>query len=1502
MRINTLKAIIKTAARGAAVLLVGAGVARAQVTVNLTAAPTSTTLPDGSTVPMWGYFCGATSPACAKLNPSAGGNWSPVVITVPTGQTLTINLTNNLTFNGNNIPTSLTIVGQLGGGLGTSRTTTPSPTHDVQTLTWPASSSDPGDGSNTPPPQGNRVQSFATEVAAGATTGLTWTTPNPGTYLLESGTHPSIQGPMGLYGMVVVTGLSSSTGVTPVTAYPGVTYNADVRVLFSEIDPVQNSAVSAAVNTTGFSETKVWSGQPDHCGNPTSADYLTCYPPAVNYAPRYYLIDGVAFNNQNASASLIPSSPATVILPAGKIALVRMVNAGLRMHVPSIVGAQTGPAPAASGFSLIAEDGNVLPGVRRTQSEVFMAPGKTYDVMVNVPVGATATAAPQALPIFDRALGLSGNAISRDAGMIAYLGINGGTLPISGAAAASASPDTYPSIVSGKTLAISDPALGVLANDINIYGVKVVGATPTGLTLNLDGTFTYTAGTPATFTYCGNGATSGPTCALVTLSAAAIENASGITCAVGTFNSTVATTLSIKPPGVLANCTDAAGYPLNVAASPAPTLSGGTVTVDPSGAFTANVGGAGSYTLNFTPQNAQGTKGALAQATVVFPAATGLTVKLVDNAKNELANQDYRWIIEEDRTFYVDPNCQTNPLPGGCPTVTSQGAPAVFGTNFHTSYMPIVAQGCVGTVSCEDGQSVLDPSTGQHVTAACDIGNGVCRAKTRKDELDPSQVHLDPTKHYYISVLPGDAMDPGHAMGGAQIAPGQTDVNVIVEPQVQPPAKVSAFVYEDDHPLNGEHDASGGVDILSPNEAGLGGFNITIMDLVGMSGDSAGQMTYDEFGQPLSNALAGTIDPSTGFDACPIVANAATGFDGVTGSNGITGMIPVCPTYEADKVTLSPLAGQAVVANMPPGRYGIVATPAADRIARGEEWLQTNTLDGGKDHEAFIKAGEPAYFQEYGPASFHVSIGFANPKHINDHAKNTGHTGICDPAPNGGGLTCTSTVKGQVTGSRLSRPSDERLYGSGSRDTFGYTQCYASLGSSDGADFTFAKCDENGNFTLGNVPAGDWRLTIFDQWNDQIVDGISTPVRVGAATNATLCHGQGTSGTTCDMGEIAVHAWKDNLSTRTFFDVNGDGVSQDTEQGLSFVPTNVRYRDGSISNLNSTDLQGFAGFNEVFPIFNWYVVETDSNRYKNTGTHVINDAGGPADSTTSCSGGFPDCGTSDLMANLANTSEKFSVPTDLRFPGAVYCDNADCSGFSVANGPGSSASSNLSTGRIDPPWVDSYGWQSFMGQNQLLEFGKQPFASGENGGIRGHVVYASTRPFDDPALLLQLTWEPQVPNVTINLYQEGFAADNVTPTLKLVDSTKTSSWDDWAQGFRSDGKPNMNCPGQDPTDPFLYTMLNQPNYLDWYNSQHGGAAVTQIPNSSQYKCYDGMHNWNQLQPAPYDGAYKFPSITSRNPQTGAPVGTTMSIASIAEDAQQHGDGNDGITDRFPVRV
>src|SRR5437016_227689 len=557
MRSVTLRMILKATILGVAALLLTAGGSFGQ-SVTLTAGPTTVKLPDGQVVPMWGYTCSAAAVApatCAASNPNAAGGWSPVVITVPPGN-LTISLTNNLSFvagtGTNNVPTSLMIVGQLGGGLGAAPARTPSPVHSPQDTTWPIAATGP---QFTPPPQLDRVQSFGTEVAAGAPTALTWTGLKSGTYLIESGTHPSIQGPMGLYGVLVVT----DTSVTPAMAYPAgpagtpaaVTYNADVPLVLSEIDPVQNRAVDAAVHTSGFLETRVWSGQPGQCGNPTSTTFGTCYPPAVNYDPRYYLINGVGFDKTNASLSVFATTPATV---TGTV-LVRFVNAGLRMHVPSVVGAQTG-AGLASGFALIAEDGNVLPGIPRVQSEVFLPAGKVYDVMINAPATGTD------LPVFDRQLSLSTNN-QRDGGMQGYINVNGGSVP-SAAGPASATGEIY-YCNAGVTLNVSDPGKGVLANDVKANGaalgtVSLVGG-PTSLAFNSDGTFTYTQPPANTtcggsFTYLVNGTVTA-TATITQCDAGTGCSALGAapTAVADSYTSNVASRLQLAPPGRLANDT-----------------------------------------------------------------------------------------------------------------------------------------------------------------------------------------------------------------------------------------------------------------------------------------------------------------------------------------------------------------------------------------------------------------------------------------------------------------------------------------------------------------------------------------------------------------------------------------------------------------------------------------------------------------------------------------------------------------------------------------------------------------------------------------------------------------------------------------------------------------------------------------------------------------------------------------------------------------------------------
>jgi hypothetical protein len=1560
----------------------------------------------------------------AQYQAGSSATWAPPVITVPAGSSLSITLVNNLSFPvgsltpTTSVPTSLVIVGQLGGGLGTSTAKFPvdsfgrdsSGKLPPQGTTWPGTlgTTNPGDPAFQGPAQAARVRSFGTEVAAAGATlvspqvasgsPLTWGNLRPGTYLIESGTEPSIQGPMGLYGVLVVT----ESDVSGAHMAYGTAFDTAVPLLLSEIDPVQNTEVAQVVQNAGFSDTTVWNGQVGKCGDVTApATAHTCYPPAVNYTPLYYLINGVSFDATNGLASALTAPAAGTQTRV----LLRFVNAGLRMHVPSVVGAP---------MTLVAEDSNKLPGLPRIQNEVFLAAGKTYDVTIQPKQTTAGTYDAATLAVFDRALGVSTNN-QLDGGMQAYIKVAGGAASGVGSTAsnstATANPDSYP-IVLGNPLSISDVAKGVIANDVAVYGVTVM-TPPTAGTLNLNpnGTFSYagfgslgisltsggstyltapvptitggggsgatavatinSAGVVDTVTIVtpGSGYTSAPsvlfptpaggTAATATVSFTptttsdsfvyeangqpAIHATVSLTACTGVclgarpvagsanLTSNIATRLQVTSPGLLAYVTNSSGLPLTATPSTVATTCG-SVTVNPDGSFTATPGATpASCQFNYNVlTSTKLTSASDGVITVNFLKASNLAVNVKD-AKNGVAVVDYRWIIEEDKTFWIDPKCQVNSLtlPLGCPAGTNGpwSTPATpvesLGYNFHTAHMDVVAQGCVGDISCESGQTINGGTP-----TACDIGNGICPTggtKSRKDDLFPSSVHLDPSKRYFISILPGDGVnatiggaggpdgntpfdiatacgpynpsDPrwqpgnlgtisnpttalcGHAMGGAQIpkellASAAPMVDIKLQQTPLPTARIAVFVFQDDNPLNGENDAGGGVDIIAPNEPGLGGFEVKLFDQAGGLGDATGQITYDMFNQPVSNSLAGKIDPITKLDSCPINSRIDTSI-GPSGDR-MVGMIPTCPKFESDNKTPSPLAGQAVIANLYPGLYEVVATPAADRIARGEEWVQTNTLDGGKPHEAFIKPNEPGYFQEFGPGGFHVSIGFANPALIT--AKKTAYCGSTLNA----GAACDNTLTVNVSNNHMSRTPDQRTFSSETYDHYGFTQCYVAIGPADGEDFAFQKCSADGQVTFTGMPGGVFKITVFDQWNDIMLDGL-----VGTLT---IAPGGGTT-----TKEFPVTQWRTNLTTRTFIDTNGDGVSgtydhsgvrctgtdattslptpsgcntnwgsNDTagEPGLALVNTNIHYRDGSIGFFNNTDLDGYAGFNEVFPFMNWLVVETSSTRFKPTGVHTVYDAGGPVDCSQQANLlSMPCTGTA---ANIANTAVRVPLPGDLRVPGAKYCDNADCLTTDAGGG--------ASTGTVFPPqaWGTTQGWQGLLGQNSFMEFGVKPFAAGENGGISGMVIYASTRPFDDPALSLQLSWEPGVPRAKVNLYQKTVDGSG-NEHLTLVDTTTTTSWDDWAQGFRKDASgtlmqsqsatgagyiPNMNCPGQTNDSPFFATLKNSKQWLDT------PGAKKALAYQSQFKCYDGWSQLNQVQPAPYDGLYKFPSVVT----------------------------------------
>ncbi len=349
-------------------------------------------------------------------------------------------------------------------------------------------------------------------------------------------------------------------------------------------------------------------------------------------------------------------------------------------------------------------------------------------------------------------------------------------------------------------------------------------------------------------------------------------------------------------------------------------------------------------------------------------------------------------------------------------------------------------------------------------------------------------------------------------MGGAPIAPAQSAVTVLVEPNPLKTAQVSVYVFEDNNPTNG--------DIDDP-EPGLGGFQIILNDVAGKTGDPIGQIDYDAFNMPLTNSLLGT-------PGCPYPTNAND-----NGSTAI-GVVITCPTG-------SPLAGQALIKNLMPGRYDIIANPGAAREGAGEQWFQVSTLEGGRGQDGFAKSGEPGYFQEFGPPSFHAWIGFINPAHI---------------AKVNAAMKGNNTVTGQVVNLHMSRPIAEDMV-PGSHDYLSQSTCYVSLNSQSGqgANVAFSQCDDQGNFSLTGVAPGDYQIVIWDQWLDQIISYYYVNVPAGAQ-NTTYNQAQ----------PLDVFTWFTHVQTSQFIDADGTHKPSKNNPGIAQVPVNIRFRDGSFSN------------------------------------------------------------------------------------------------------------------------------------------------------------------------------------------------------------------------------------------------------------------------------------------------------------------------------------------------
>ena len=512
-------------------------------------------------------------------------------------------------------------------------------------------------------------------------------------------------------------------------------------------------------------------------------------------------------------------------------------------------------------------------------------------------------------------------------------------------------------------------------------------------------------------------------------------------------------------------------------------------------------------------------------------------------------------------------------------------------------------------------------------------------------------IDLPAKKRYFVSVLP----DKDHAMGAASIKAHQQNAKVVVQTHPIPTAQISVLIFHDNNPINNTPDP--------PFEEGLAGFSIVVRDQLGL-------VSQDAFGNPLGTTYQQNPDGTFVLDADgnPVVAVIGTG------------------------VILTDATGRAFVKYLPPGKYGVQATPPPDKAS----WTQTATIEGTPGIDAWVKANEPPFFVEFGPTIQHAFIGF-----VEDGLNLL-------PATPGAAVTGQfvkfHTARPPLILAATGAPVPEALFGLNDLSTPTGQGVYTGRANPD-----------DGTFTIPNLPPGTYQLVMWDVPLDYIFNFSTIIVNPGD--------------TAIDLGQVPINSWFGTWKGSVFNDTNENGIrdcvtpacddeAAGDEVGLSQQTLDVRFRDGSIYVPPFlTDVNGNYEFVEYFPWFHMTVAEVNYTRMKATGATISVDDGG----------GAATCGADpEICPQLQPDNAGLPYRTEL--------------------------SGDIAAGTYNPILLEAS--IVYSDQTNIIDWGKKDYAAGENGGIVGVVYYSTTRAEDDPRLAAAETWEPGIARVPVNLYQD----------------------------------------------------------------------------------------------------------------------------------------------------
>lgn len=521
-----------------------------------------------------------------------------------------------------------------------------------------------------------------------------------------------------------------------------------------------------------------------------------------------------------------------------------------------------------------------------------------------------------------------------------------------------------------------------------------------------------------------------------------------------------------------------------------------------------------------------------------FTQAHALSLTLRDQTTGATIAPNYKYIINEDNTGTTE---QRSADPGSGCSAADAGYPATcnwvsMGVK-KGSFAPIYTQGDQSNIAA------VAPVNGQR---------------------------------YLISVLAdGYKLDGTHFTGN-----GSADQAVTVDlisNAALPAATIQAEIFEDNAPTNSAPDV--------PAERGLEGW-------LGQITDYLGQVTTDVFGNPLcteydagGNAITGTGGRC--LSKCYVVSG---GVDIGTVAADSNHRCPINTTGLTSTREGVPIPAGAVVEgklkipNLGPNRYALSATPPA-----GTRWVQTTTLEGNHDWDAWVMEGATGLDTEFVvagepfPAAF---FGFVQP--ANNLAAGSGSiTGVVDAVkvyvPTTGGLSLPGTIWGGLSGARIDQPIKKPWI------------ALTDLNNGDRAVWV-GQGDANGQFNISGVPAGSYTLTWWDEDQNYILDLVNVTVANGEAVN---------------MGILPLTGWWTSIEGFVFNDLNRNGKKDPGEPGINGLPITMKKRENSVMDRGAigetthphpvTGEPGYYKMVNTYPMTQWLVEEVYSDLYYTTG-------------------------------------------------------------------------------------------------------------------------------------------------------------------------------------------------------------------------------------------------------------------------------------------------------------